>query len=641
MNQEEGQLTKEEYDRAIAGINKVADNVSKMEWNYERLKNKREKLLLEIVVSYWKSIALKDDFLYPIRLTFSTYEYDCGMLNENLTKELLSLDSVISNGNNEIKSKRKEQVKRILDLQDKITHMHKKAVALSMFYRSCLKQTRYQALLQPESPTVEVPATPVPKEEPTITPVKEETTLKKQPSLQRKRSVHTIPVLSPEEFEARRSAMKNAVESETMEVEEDKKAARKAKKHARKVARRKEREEERRREEEKKKEEEMARKEEEMKKRMEEEKREEEMKKREEEMERKKREEEKRVEEMKKKEEEMKKREEEMERKKREEEEERKREEEEKRKEEEEKRKREEEEKRKEEEERKREEEEERREEEERKKEEEKRMEEEKRKEEEKKKIEEEEKRKEEEKKKKEEEEEKEEEKSDSDMDVESSDSEMDVDSKPEVTEADDLDNVKSTYSPRFEWMVKEGKLNLILLDVDFDQKSLRCITRPSTPTPKLILQGYRVVRRERPNGYYGMFYNNVPAYRYVPFTTVIPLPNVDVDLTHTPEALYYDDQNILQISYTLKKEKKENRIPVRRVDEEEDNDAHRPFYSDRRYPNAFRDPRFDDNTDDDDRYYSNPYYSNPYNPYRQRRYTNPRRSYSSPFDSLFGGSMW
>ena len=118
MSQEEGQLTKEEYDRAIAGINKVADNVSKMKWNYERLKSKREKLLLEIVVSYWKSIALKDDFLYPIRLTFSTYEYDCGMLNENLTKELLSLDSVISNGNDDIRMKRKEQVKRILDLQD-------------------------------------------------------------------------------------------------------------------------------------------------------------------------------------------------------------------------------------------------------------------------------------------------------------------------------------------------------------------------------------------------------------------------------------------------------------------------------------------------------------------------------------------
>ena len=73
MSQEEGQLTKEEYDRAIAGINKVADNVSKMEWNYERLKSKREKLMLEIVVSYWNSIALKDDFLYPISLTFSTY----------------------------------------------------------------------------------------------------------------------------------------------------------------------------------------------------------------------------------------------------------------------------------------------------------------------------------------------------------------------------------------------------------------------------------------------------------------------------------------------------------------------------------------------------------------------------------------
>ena len=169
MSQEEGQLTKEEYDKAIAGINKVAESVSKMEWNYERLKSKREKLLLQIVVSYWKSIALKDDFLYPIRLTFSTYEYDCGMLNENLTKELLSLDGVISNGNEEIRTKRKEQVKRILNLQDKITQMHKQAVALSMFYRSCLSQHRYQALLESDTPIVETPSSPVAPEEPTIT----------------------------------------------------------------------------------------------------------------------------------------------------------------------------------------------------------------------------------------------------------------------------------------------------------------------------------------------------------------------------------------------------------------------------------------------------------------------------------------
>ena len=259
-----------------------------------------------------------------------------------------------------------------------------------------------------------------------------------------------------------------------------------------------------------------------------------------------------------------------------------------------------------------------------------------KRQEEEKKRQEEEKKREEEEKKKQEEEEESD----SSDMDVESSD--MDVDStKPEVTEVDDLANIKSTYSPRYEWMVKEGKLNLMLLDVDFDQKSLRCITRPSKPTPKLIIQGYRVVRRERPSGYYGMFYNNTPAYRYVPFTTVIPLPEVEVDLTHTPEALYYDDQNILQISYTIKKEKKkeENRIPVRRV--EEDSGVRNPFYPDRRYPDTFRDPRYDDSMNDDSDYYSNPYYSNPYNPYRQQRYSTPRRSYSSPFDSLFGGNMW
>ena len=115
----------------------------------------------------------------------------------------------------------------------------------------------------------------------------------------------------------------------------------------------------------------------------------------------------------------------------------------------------------------------------------------------------------------------------------------------------------------------------------------------------------------------------------------------MEVDLTHTPEALYYDDQNILQISYTIKKEKKkeENRIPVRRV--EEDSGVRNPFYPDRRYPDTFRDPRYDDSMNDDSDYYSNPYYSNPYNPYRQQRYSTPRRSYSSPFDSLFGGNMW
>ena len=606
MSQEEGQLTKEEYDKAITGINKVAESVSKMEWNYERLKSKREKLLLQIVVSYWKSIALKDDFLYPIRLTFSTYEYDCGMLNENLTKELLSLDGVISNGNEEIRTKRKEQVKRILNLQDKITQMHKQAVALSMFYRSCLSQHRYQALLESDTPIVETPSSPVAPEEPTITTPDDEPTLQKQPSLKRKKSVHTIPVLSPEEFEARRNAMKEATEENTMEMEEDsledKKAKKRAKKHARKVAKRKEREEaeREREEEERKEEEERERKEEEERKR----KAEEERKKKAEE-ERKKAEEEAK----KKAEEEKKREEEEAERKEAEEE----------------RKAKEEAERKKAEEERKAEEEAER-----------KRKEAEEAEQAERKKAEEERKRKEEAEKQQ---------KESSEMDVESdessdSDSSMEVDStKPEITEEDDLASIKSDYSPKYEWMVKEGKLNLILLDVDFDQKSLRCITRPSKPTPKLIIQGYRVVRRERPNGYYGMFYNTAPAYQYVPFTTVIPLPDVEVDLSRTPEALYYDDQSILQISYALKPKKEEpRRIPVR--EEEEDNGVRNPFYPDRRYPNYYRDPRYDEGDNDEDSYYSNPYYRNPYNPYRQRRYANPRRSYS-PFDSFFGGNAW
>ena len=114
MTETEQVFTQQDIEKALQAVNKVADSVSKSEWNYERLKAKREKLLLQAVIAYWKSISLKDDFLYPIRLSYSTYEYDCGMLNENLTRELINLDSVNSNGNEDIRQQRKTQVKRKL-----------------------------------------------------------------------------------------------------------------------------------------------------------------------------------------------------------------------------------------------------------------------------------------------------------------------------------------------------------------------------------------------------------------------------------------------------------------------------------------------------------------------------------------------
>ena len=79
ISEEQLPMSKEDYDRAIAQIEKVSQSVSKYEWTMERLQTKREKLLMQAIIAYWKSIALKDDFLYSIRLNYSTYEYDCGM----------------------------------------------------------------------------------------------------------------------------------------------------------------------------------------------------------------------------------------------------------------------------------------------------------------------------------------------------------------------------------------------------------------------------------------------------------------------------------------------------------------------------------------------------------------------------------
>ena len=210
-----------------------------------------------------------------------------------------------------------------------------------------------------------------------------------------------------------------------------------------------------------------------------------------------------------------------------------------------------------------------------------------------------------------------------------------------------------------------------MLMDVDFDQKSLRCITKPSKPTPKVIIQGYRIVKEEQPTSYYGLFYGNRPTYRYIPFTTVIPLPSIEVDLKKTPTAMYYDDQNVLQIAYTIaqkptthsiKKRKQPSPTPSyspsyspastpsyspasapARRRQQVSNDRPRyyvdnPFYPNRDYRSHY-DPRYD-NEEEEEPYYNNRYYRNPYSPYRQRNDRRPS-PYGSSFYPFFGGDMW
>lgn len=70
------------------------------------------------------SMSTHRDYLYPIRLLYSTYEYKCGMLIEKCTSLLLSLDGVESHGNDAIRKERKRVVNRILHFQDYCTLWH-------------------------------------------------------------------------------------------------------------------------------------------------------------------------------------------------------------------------------------------------------------------------------------------------------------------------------------------------------------------------------------------------------------------------------------------------------------------------------------------------------------------------------------
>lgn len=65
----------------------------------------------------------KRNYLYKIRLHFSTYVYDCGMINENVTKLLLALDGVFSYGNTDVKTKRKALVNKIQLFQNFLSNL--------------------------------------------------------------------------------------------------------------------------------------------------------------------------------------------------------------------------------------------------------------------------------------------------------------------------------------------------------------------------------------------------------------------------------------------------------------------------------------------------------------------------------------
>ena len=83
------------------------------------------------------------NYLHKIRLQFSTYVYDCGMLCENTTKLLLRVDEILSYGNMDIKTKRKQLVNKIQLFQSYLSKLHVFCFFIFYLYVATIKESKH------------------------------------------------------------------------------------------------------------------------------------------------------------------------------------------------------------------------------------------------------------------------------------------------------------------------------------------------------------------------------------------------------------------------------------------------------------------------------------------------------------------
>ena len=440
---------------------------------------------------------MKEDHLSSIRLKYGSYEHECAALNEGLTTLLVKLDAIESNGDVEIKKNRKEVVKAIMDLQDVITELHKAAIALSIFYRSCVSSPRYQQVI------TQLPAEDASEAEKDIEiPVH---VVSSQPRLRRQESVHRVPVFSADEFDAARRAA-YAQEDLQRRMEEERGEYRERDEEAERGL------------------------------------------------------EEERVEEIRKMIAAA---------------------------------------------------------------------------------------------------QEKRKQKALDHMLDETLDEVMSekatpahtpkmmpmpsAEAEPEPEVEPEPECVCSTYQPKYQWLRQGNRICVVILDVDFDQHSLRCATRTDLPTPSLVIDGYRVVPVKRAAPTFPPFFESRSLCRYVPFTTVIPIPDECVDLSVPPEVMYFDGDRILQVTYSIRSPARVRmqqpmyvRMPFFGSPHTHavDVDPYDPYEREQRGGVAYYDPR-DEEGEEEEEDYTNPYYCNPYSFRRQQHFC---RDNYSPF---FGGNIW
>lgn len=101
---------------------------------------------------------MRKDYVYPIRLLYSTYTYHCKLLEESCTRLILALDNVLSYGDGTIKQRRKENIIRIQRFQAYVEGLVRRSQSLQDWFNvaslSPIQQLEFEIV---DSPSREVP----------------------------------------------------------------------------------------------------------------------------------------------------------------------------------------------------------------------------------------------------------------------------------------------------------------------------------------------------------------------------------------------------------------------------------------------------------------------------------------------------
>ena len=102
---------------------------------------------------------MQKDYVYPIRLLYSTYIYQCKLLEESCTRLILALDNVLSYGDGTVKQRRKENIIRIQHFQSYVEGLVKRSQSLHNWFNASslcpIQQLEFEVVQSPsgDAPT--------------------------------------------------------------------------------------------------------------------------------------------------------------------------------------------------------------------------------------------------------------------------------------------------------------------------------------------------------------------------------------------------------------------------------------------------------------------------------------------------------